>query len=167
MDTTAFTNANLIIQIHIVAALAALVLGIAILWRRKGTKPHKTYGKIWVGLMALVALSSFFINELRTFGPFSAIHILSIITLVSLIQAINAVRKGNIKQHQNILKSLFFGGLVIAGIFTLMPGRILHHTLFGNPEFYLISQTNAWILPILFVGIIGAFIYWKMKREFD
>lgn len=164
MDTTAFTNAGLIIQIHLIAALVALVLGIAILWQRKGTKPHRLYGKIWVGLMAVVALSSFFINELRTFGPFSAIHILSIFTLVSLVQAINAVRKGNIRLHQNIMKGLFFGGLVGAGIFTLMPGRILHRTFFGKPEFYLTSESTAWILPFLFTAIIGIFIYWRMRR---
>ena len=28
--------------------------------------------------------------------------------------------------------SLFFGALVIAGIFTLVPGRIMHSVVFGG-----------------------------------
>lgn len=163
MNIEPFINAGLVIQIHMIAAIIALVLGGAILWRRKGTARHKMYGKAWVALMAVVALSSFFINELRTFGPFSAIHILSVVSLVSLVQAVSAVRKGNIRRHQTILKGLFFGGLVGAGVFTFMPGRILYRTFFGKPDFYLTSMSNAWILPVIFALIIGAFIYWRMR----
>ena len=163
MNFEPFFKAELVVQVHMIAAITALFLGAYIFWRRKGTKQHKRYGKIWFGLMVIVALSSFFINELRTFGPFSAIHILSIITLISLIQAIRAIRKGNIRRHQYILKGLYLGGLVGAGIFTFMPGRVLYRTFFGKPEFYLTSLSNAWVLPFIFALIIGAFIYWRMR----
>lgn len=163
MNIEPFINAGLVIQVHMIAAIAALVLGGVVLWRRKGTARHKLYGKAWVALMAIVALSSFFINELRTFGPFSAIHILSVITLVSLVQAVRTVRNGNIRRHQTIIKGLFFGGLVGAGIFTFMPGRILYRTFFGKPEFYLTSLSNAWILPFIFAVMIGGYIYWRMR----
>ena len=165
MNFEPFLNAGPVIQIHMTAAFAALVLGGVVLWRRKGTARHKLYGKAWIVLMAIVALSSFFINELRTFGPFSAIHVLSVITLVSLVQAVSTVRNGNIQRHQFIIKGLFFGGLVGAGIFTFMPGRILYRTFFGKPEFYLTSLSNAWVLPFIFALIIGAFIFWRMRVQ--
>ena len=164
MNIEPFINAGLVIQIHMISALLALILGIIIFWRKKGTTSHKLYGKLWVCLMVIVALSSFFINELRTFGPFSAIHILSVISLVSLIQAIYTIRKGNIRRHQIIMQGLFYGGLVGAGIFTLMPGRILNRIFFGKPEFYLTTQSNAWIFPTIIAITIGAYIFWRMRR---
>ena len=47
------------IPLHAFAAMAAFALGAVQLVAPKGTLPHRTLGWIWVGLMALVAISSF------------------------------------------------------------------------------------------------------------
>mgnify|MGYP001211437198 CR=1 FL=1 len=47
-----------------IAALVAMVLGGLQLWGPKGTRNHRTLGYIWVGLMAIVAFSGFFIHVL-------------------------------------------------------------------------------------------------------
>jgi len=164
MDFKPFLDAGFIIQLHIIAAFLAIFIGVIILWRRKGTTLHKSYGKIWVALLAIVALSSFFINEIQTFGPFSAIHILSILTLYSLVRAIIHVKNGRIQKHQVIMKGLFYGGLIGAGIFTFMPGRILYRTFFGKPEFYIFNLSNVWIMPVGFALIVGIIIYWRAKK---
>ena len=113
------------------AALAALGLGAAQLLSPKGTTLHRALGYLWVTLMAGVALSSFFIHEIRLVGLFSPIHLLSIFTLFSLGWAIYAARQGDVVRHRIIMLSLFFFALVVTGAFTLLPGRIMNAVLFG------------------------------------
>ena len=57
------------IPVHAIAALAAMVLGGLQLWGPKGTRNHRTLGHIWVGLMAIVAFSGFFIHVLKLARP--------------------------------------------------------------------------------------------------
>ena len=71
-------------RLHAFAAMAAFVLGVVQFAAPKGTLPHRTLGWIWVGLMAVVAGSSFWIHQIRLLGPWSPIHLLSIFTLVML-----------------------------------------------------------------------------------
>ena len=72
------------IPLHAFAAMAAFVLGVVQFAAPKGTLPHRTLGWIWVCLMMAVALSSFWIHQIRLVGPWSPIHLLSIFTLVML-----------------------------------------------------------------------------------
>ena len=60
--------APLVVQVHAFAAMAAFVLGIVQLAGPKGTLPHRTLGYIWVGLMLVVAASSFAIQGMRQLG---------------------------------------------------------------------------------------------------
>ena len=58
------------IPLHAFAAMAAFVLGLVQFALPKGTLPHRTIGFIWVGLMLLVAGSSFWIRLWNRFhGP--------------------------------------------------------------------------------------------------
>lgn len=117
---------------HTLAALAALGLGTAQLVLPKGTLPHRAMGWTWVLLMALVALSSFWIHTLCQFGPFSLIHLLSLLTLILLPVAVGHARRHRVGQHRRAMLLLFAGALVIAGLFTLSPGRIMHDVVFGT-----------------------------------
>ena len=119
------------IQIHAFAALAAFALGAVQLAAPKGTIPHLLFGWLWAGLMMVVVISSFFIHEIRLWGPWSPIHLLSIFTLVMLPLAVLAARRHDVRRHRRAMAGLFLGALVIAGVFTLMPGRIMHAVLFG------------------------------------
>jgi uncharacterized membrane protein len=62
---------------------------------------------------------------------FSVIHLLSINVIVGLPLAILAARRGNITSHRMMMKGTYVGGLIVAGIFTLAPGRILGRLLIG------------------------------------
>lgn len=117
-----------VILTHLVAALAALVLGAWVLGRRKGTALHRTLGRVWVGLMLVTAISSFWI---RASGSFSWIHGLSVFTLFALVGAIWFVRTGRIAQHRRTMLGIYGGGLVVAGLFTLLPQRLLGRLLWG------------------------------------
>jgi uncharacterized membrane protein len=117
-----------IILIHLVAALAALALGARVLAQRKGTPLHKALGRIWVVLMLVTAISSFWI---RGNGSFSWIHGLSVFTLCALAGAIWFARTGRIAHHRKTMIGIYAGGLVVAGLFTLLPQRLLGRLVWG------------------------------------
>ena len=120
------------IPLHAFAAMAAFVLGLVQFAAPKGTLPHRTIGWIWVALMAMIAISSFWIHSIRMVGPFSPIHLLSIFTLVMLPLAVLHAHRHRVLQHRKAMISIFLGALVIAGAFTFLPGRIMHAVAFGN-----------------------------------
>lgn len=131
MSLAPLLNASPAIQLHAFAALAAFVLGVVQLTAPKGTLPHRTLGWVWVALMAVVAGSSFFIHEIRLWGSWSPIHILSIFSLVMLALGVRYARRHRVRGHRVTMMSVFAGALTVAGLFTFVPGRIMHAVLFG------------------------------------
>jgi uncharacterized membrane protein len=125
-------DAPLTIQLHAYAALAAFALGIAQLSGIKGTTRHRAMGYSWVALMLIVAVSSFFIHDLRVWGLWSPIHLLSIFTLAMLPLGVWHARRHAVQRHRWTMIGIFSGALVIAGFFTLAPGRIMSKVLFGG-----------------------------------
>jgi uncharacterized membrane protein len=119
------------IPLHAFAAMAAFLLGLVQFAAPKGTLPHRTLGWIWVVLMAVVAASSFWIQTIRLVGPFSPIHLLSIFTLVVLPLAVWRAHTHRVADHRRMMILIFAGALVVAGVFTLVPGRIMHRVVFG------------------------------------
>lgn len=132
MNLAPLVNAPVAVQLHAYAALVAFVLGTVQLARAKGTGSHRGLGYVWVVLMLTVAASSFWIHELRLWGPWSPIHLLSIFTLTMLPLGLLHARRGNMRGHKLTMLGLFAGALLIAGLFTLAPGRILHGVVFGG-----------------------------------
>lgn len=125
MNAPSFTP---LIASHAAVAIAALLLGTAVLLRRKGDTLHRTMGWLWVLLMAFVALGSF---GIRDSGGFSWIHGLSAYTLVMLVWAVSLARRRQVRAHRRAMQGLYFGALVIAGLFTLLPQRRLGLWLWG------------------------------------
>jgi uncharacterized membrane protein len=132
MTLAPLLQASPAIQIHAFSAMAAFTLGAAQLAAPKGTLPHRTFGWIWITLMFVVAASSFFIHELRMWGPWSPIHLLSVYTLAVLPFAVLAAHRHDVVRHRRRMIGLFLGALVIAGLFTLWPGRIMYYVVFGS-----------------------------------
>jgi uncharacterized membrane protein len=132
MNLAPLLDAAPAIPLHALAAMAAFVLGLVQFAAPKDTLPHRTIGWIWVLLMASVAVSSFWIHQIRLVGPWSPVHLLSIFTLVMLPLAVWRAHTHRVADHRLIMVSLFIGALVIAGLFTLLPGRIMHAVVFGS-----------------------------------
>jgi uncharacterized membrane protein len=131
MTLAPLLSASPAIELHAFAAMAAFALGVVQLAAPKGTLPHRALGWVFVVLMAVVAVSSAFVHTIRLWGPFSPIHLLSIFTLVILPVAVWHARRHEVFRHRNAMLSLFLGALVIAGLLTLLPGRIMHAVAFG------------------------------------
>ncbi|WP_375454506.1 DUF2306 domain-containing protein [uncultured Methylobacterium sp.] len=131
MNLAPLAAAGPLIQSHALAAVLAVGLGLAQFALSKGGRRHRWLGRAWVGLLALVALTSFGIHGMRQFGPFSWIHGLSVFTLGMLVLGVGLARAGHIAAHRWTMIGLFAGALVITGLFTLVPGRLMHAVLFG------------------------------------
>jgi uncharacterized membrane protein len=97
----------------------------------KGTRLHKTLGWAWVIAMGTTAVSSLFIRVLNP-GHFSLIHLVSGYTIIALPMAVAAIKRRDVKAHRRLMTGLFTGGLVIAGAFTVLPGRLMWTILFGT-----------------------------------
>ena len=133
MSLEPLLTASPVIQIHALFAGLALLIGALQLARRKGDWLHRLMGRTWVVFMAVVAGSSFFIWTIRSIGVFSPIHIISIFTLVMLWVGWQAARRGNIRRHRRVMEYLYFLALVVTGLLTFVPGRIMNRVAFG-PE---------------------------------
>jgi len=112
--------------LHMCAALGALVVGSVQLARPNGTGSHKAIGWTWVALMGTVAASSLWIPAFLQFGW---IHLFTLLTAIVLPLGIWHIRHGNVPGHAGAMRNLCIGGLVIAGVFTLSPGRLLGNLL--------------------------------------
>ncbi|THD75169.1 MAG: DUF2306 domain-containing protein [Bradyrhizobium sp.] len=132
MSFAPLLNAAPAIPLHAFAAMTAFVLGVVQLAAPKGTLSHRTLGWIWVCLMMTVALSSFWIHQIRLVGPWSPIHLLSIFTLVIVPLGVWKAHHHQVRGHRRIMIFTFSGALVVAGLFTLVPGRIMHAVVFGH-----------------------------------
>jgi uncharacterized membrane protein len=111
-----------VVYLHLAAAAGAILIGGVQLLRPKGTAAHRVTGWVWVALMFALAVSSLWIPG---FLRFTWIHLFTLLTLVTLPLALYRIRHGNVAGHARAMRSLYAGGLVIAGIFTLSPGRLL------------------------------------------
>lgn len=149
MNFAPIFEASPIVKFHFFTAATALVLGAVQFLAPKGTLPHRTIGRIWVLLMAVMILASLFIRDRFMWGPFSSnvclvpsqsqiwmvrcasLHILSIYAVLALPYAVLHARYGNIKLHGLTMLSVFMGAVVIAGVFTFQPPRILNAIFFG------------------------------------
>lgn len=117
---------------HAFAAFAALAVGGVQLALPKGTMRHRVLGYAWVALMLVIAVSSFWIQQIRLVGPFSPIHLLSILVLVTVPLAVWHAHNHQVAKHRKVMISLYVFALIGAGVFTLLPGRIMHVVVFGQ-----------------------------------
>ena len=140
MNLDPLLNASPQIQIHAYTAITALVLGIVQLVAPKGTLPHKQLGVVWLGLMIVTTISAYFIQH--PVGPgdpfwarFSWIHLFIILNTWGISSGVALLLFGGperLKYHAKPFIGMFFGGLVVAGVLSFIPGRIMHAVVFGG-----------------------------------
>ena len=157
MEFDVLAEASLAVQIHVAAAVIAVGLGPIAIWRRSRDLLHRVAGRVWVAAMLVVAGSSFLIHDLSMIGPFSVIHILSLVTLVGLWRGIRAIRRGDVGTHQSAMRGLYLQALVLAGVFTFLPGRRMNALFFADA-----SQFGFFLMAAVGVGL--GWLIWREGR---
>jgi len=123
------------VQLHVFTVVPAFFLGTwLIFFSRKGARRHRAVGYVYLTLMTVTAIAALFIHEIPAidivygFGP---IHIFSIVTLSGVVGALRGAWSHNVKMHRSSMLGVYIGGLLIAGTFAFLPGRIMHAMVFG------------------------------------
>jgi uncharacterized membrane protein len=129
-DLALLAASEIQVKIHLAAAVVALALGTVLMIGGKGTPMHRTLGWICATSLMVAAVSSLFIHHLSRSG-FSFIHLLSGWTILILPFAVYWARTHRIVRHGRSMTSVFYGGLVLAGLFAFIPGRLLWQMFFG------------------------------------
>jgi uncharacterized membrane protein len=131
MNLAPLADAPLAIKIHLASVIPALAIGTwLIFFSTKGARRHRALGALYLALMTVTAVITFFIRSINP-GHLSPIHLLIPLTLFGVFGALWNVRRSNIKGHRNAMLGLYVGGFLIAGGLTLLPGRLLHRVFFG------------------------------------
>ncbi|MBK6394642.1 MAG: DUF2306 domain-containing protein [Betaproteobacteria bacterium] len=124
----------LVVYVHFIAALAAMAIGAVQLARPKGTAGHRVIGWTWAALMMVVALSSLWIPA---FLAFTWIHLFTLFVMVTLPLALYRAHRGEVAGHAKGMRGIYIGGLIVAGVFAFMPGRVLGNLLWKGVWGYL------------------------------
>ena len=120
--------------LHLATIIPAFLIGTLLLLRVKGTPSHKGLGRVYLVLMLATALITLAMPAHvgpRIFNHFGFIHSFSLLTLYLVPAAYYAARQGRVRVHRANMIGLYVGGILIAGSFALLPGRMLHQWLFG------------------------------------
>lgn len=110
---------------------------------RKGDRPHRTIGHIWIGLIYFTAASSFLIQTIRP-GNFSWIHALSVLTITTVSLGLWHARRGHVRAHAANMIGTYIGlwGAFIGVV--AVPDRLV-------PQAF---QSNWTAMGLLTLGIV-------------
>jgi len=115
--------------LHLATVLPAFILGGYLLLSTKGSGLHRRLGKLYLILMAITGVITLLLPAQvgpQFLGHFGFIHLFSVLTLYLVPSAYFAARRGNLTKHRGNMLGLYIGGILIAGSFAFMPGRLLH-----------------------------------------
>ncbi|UUZ64062.1 DUF2306 domain-containing protein [Polaromonas sp. P1-6] len=124
-----------LIAVHMTAAIVATAIGPVALWARMGRtqrpRLHRAFGYAWLTLMVITAISAIFIRDftLPNIAGYTPIHLLVPFTLFGLFGAIVYMLRGDITRHRKTMQQVYIGACIVAGVFTLLPGRYLGRLL--------------------------------------
>jgi uncharacterized membrane protein len=122
-----------LVAAHALGASLALVLGAVNLLRsRKGDRPHRIIGRVWVVCMYWTVVSSFFIRELDP-GRLSWIHGLSVFTFATLTIGLWAAMTGRIHTHRGFMRGSYFGAVGAFLGATVVPQRDIPQLAVEHP----------------------------------
>jgi len=119
------------VALHTTTMLAATLLGPVAMLLRRHRRWHRMVGGLWVLLMVTAALSAGFISGSRgsRWLGMSPLHLLIPVTFGCLLLSLAYLRRGHTTAHARTLQGLYVGACLVAGAFTLLPGRRLGNAL--------------------------------------
>ncbi len=83
-------------------------------------------------------------------GRFGPIHLLCPYALWGVADGLRWIRKRDIARHRAAMRSVWYGAMGIAGLLTLLPGRLINRMTFGEP--------SLWGLPLFILGAFGLWL---------
>jgi uncharacterized membrane protein len=118
------------IKIHLATISAALVLATLQMVLPKGRALHRVLGWTLVVLLMITSVAAVFIRNPFA-GEVSPFVVFSAWTLFAAPFGVVAARAHNVRRHAGLMSGLYFGGLILAGLLTFLPGRMMWRIFFG------------------------------------
>ena len=112
---------------HFYSALAAIALGVPVLLLRKGTKPHRAIGLLYV--MAMLAVNATALMLYHLTGKFGVFHVLALISLSGVLYGVAAAIfrwKHWLDGHYHAMSFSYAGLLAAAATETIVRVPALH-----------------------------------------
>lgn len=126
-----------LIATHTILATTALFSGAVALWARRSNtvRPawHRAAGYAFIVSMLATAATACFIRDHRILNwhGITLIHLLIPLTTFGIARALWLVKNQRIAEHRKTMQSVYVGGCIIAGLFTLLPNRIIGRWLWS------------------------------------
>lgn len=156
MSLDPLLDAPLAIQLHIAAAVPAVLLGPIVLFRRARDRLHKRLGYVWIASIAALSLSGLMIpSDFPVIGRFGPIHLFCLLALWGIGDGLIRIRRGDVAGHLVTMQSVWFGAVGITGLLTLLPGRRLNRALFG--EAFELGYL------VLVLGLVALAMLWRRR----
>ena len=96
---------------------------------------------------------------------FSPIHLLSLFTLVMLWLGVRRAQRGDIVSHRLTMQFTYFLALVVTGLLTFLPGRIMYRVAFGPDGATPGKIAGFAALVIAFVAVAALAMLWRKSRR--
>jgi len=64
------------------------------------------------------------------------------VTGIGRLLAVLHARRHDVRQHRIAMLMLFTGALMIAGVFTFLPGRLIHSAAYGSVSCLRVSRAQ-------------------------
>jgi uncharacterized membrane protein len=118
-----------LVWLHIATIGTALALTPVLMLRRRGDRWHRRLGWTWCIAMFTTGALSFWIRGIN--GGLSFIHIFSVMTVIAVPSLVIAARAHQVGAHRRAVRGVIIGGLLIAGLLTFVPSRLLGSWFFS------------------------------------
>ena len=118
------------IKIHLATVLTAVLLATIQMVGPKGTTYHRVMGWTLAVLLVVTAIASLFIRN-PDGGWLNPFQIFSVWTLIAVPWGIMHARRHNVRRHAGMMSGLYIGAMIIAGLLTFLPGRLMWRIFLG------------------------------------
>lgn len=122
------------VQAHLATLAVALAATVVLLAGVKGSRLHRVLGWLWALAMIATAAATLYIPAppgAANFHGLGILHLFALLTFISVPRAVLAARRHDVRRHAGVISGFLIGGLGLAGLFALLPGRLLWQVLMG------------------------------------
>lgn len=136
--------------VHVVAALSALLAGVAVLLSPKGTRAHRAVGVVYVTALVLVNVAALLVHRENAFGVFHGLAVASLVTLtVGVAPMLLGMRSATVLTIHAYCMTWSYAGLAAAGVGQLAA------TVGEDIGTWLVPVVIATALSVSGVAIVG------------
>ena len=135
MSLAPLLTAPFLVQAHVALGLLALLVGAARIGFPHPENADRALGWSFLGLLGGTAATALMLTrpaDTPSLFGLTLGHAFIVATLLGLLAAVMLSGRKHRLRWRNVVTALFAGVLLMAGLFELVPGRVMHLVLAGG-----------------------------------